>query len=148
MLTALANKAKMALWVAKIERIVAKPPGSDDGFSAESLATDATLTVSRSTTWGIVCDEMLDTQHSRVHFDRSREELCRRGITDAEFTEMQRFAWLTVGWMNFETMGWEWCGLDAGDIRHAIEWQHRDAWISNEERDRRLEYVQRYENAV
>ena len=74
MLTALANKAKMALWVAKIERIVAKPPGANDGFSSESLATDATLTFSRSTTWGIVCDEMLDTQHSRVHFDRPAPE--------------------------------------------------------------------------
>jgi hypothetical protein len=71
------------------------------------------------TTWEIVCEEMVDTQHPRIYFERAREELRKRGITDAEFTEMRRFAWLTAGWLNFEMMLWDWCGLDQQDIYRA-----------------------------
>ena len=148
MLRELANKAKMALWAAKIERILNSPPGSDHGFSLEDIARNATVTFSKMTTWAIVCEEMLDTQHPRIYFQRAREELQRLGITDTEFTEMRRFAWLTAGWLNFEMMLWDWCSLDEQDIYRAIDWQFTDGWISGDERDRRREYARRYERAA
>ena len=99
-------------------------------------------------TWTIICEEVLDTQFARVYFERAREELHRRGITDAEIAEMRRFAWLTAGWLNFERGLWEWCNLDEQDIYRAIEWQYSDGYISADERDRRMEYAKRYDRAA
>jgi hypothetical protein len=148
MLTELTNKAKMALWAAEVERIVSTPPGSDEGLSPESIERESKVTFSKFSTWTIVCEEVLDTQFARVYFERAREELHRRGIADAEITEMRRFAWLTAGWLNFERNLWEWCNLDEKDIYHAIEWQYSDGYISAEERDRRIEYAKRYDSAA
>ena len=97
MLTELANKAKMYAWAATVDRIVSKPPGSDEGFSAESIERNSTVSFAKFTTWTIICEEMLDTQFPRRYFEEAREELHRRGITDAEIAEMRRFAWLTAG---------------------------------------------------
>lgn len=140
-----ANTAKMALWAAQVERFVGEPPGSDEGLSPESIERESKVTFSQFSTWSIVCEEVLDTQYARVYFERAREELHRRGITDAEMTEMRRFAWLTAGWLNFERGRWEWCNLDEQDIYQAIEWQHADGYIAADERDRRIAYAKRYD---
>ena len=148
MLTKIANRAKMAAWAAQVEGIVSKPPGSDEGLSPESIERESEATFSRFSTWMIICEEVLDTQFARVYFERAREELHRRGITDAEITEMRRFAWLTAGWLNFERCLWEWGNMDERDIYRAIDLQYSDGYISANERDRRIEYAKRYDRAV
>ena len=141
------NRSKMTFWTAKIERIISSPPGSDDGFSSESIARNAKVTFLKMSTWAIVCEEMVDTQRPRIYFGQARDELRRRGIDDVEYMAMRRFAWLTAGWLNFEMMLWDWCGLDEQDIYRAIDWQFTDGWISADERDRRKEYARRYDRA-
>ena len=148
MLTTRAKRSKMAAWAATVERIVNEPPGSDEGLTPESIEREGKVTFAEFNTWTIICEEVLDTQFARVYFERAREELHRRGITDAEINEMRRFAWLTAGWLNFERQQWEWCNLDEGDIYRAIEWQHLEGYISADERDRRMEYAKRYDRAA
>ena len=148
MLTELANKAKMYAWAATVDRIVSKPPGSDEGFSAKSIERNSKVSFAKFSTWTIICEEVLDTQFPRVYFERAREELHRRGITDAEITEMRRFAWLTAGWLNFECMLWDWCYLDERDIYRAIKLQYDHGYISAAERDRRVAYAKRYDSAA
>jgi hypothetical protein len=142
------NRMKMSVWATRVSRIINKSPGSDKGFSDEDIARDAKADFSKMSTWAIICEEMLDTQYPRIYFERAREELRRRGITDNEITEMRRFAWLTAGWLNFEKMVWDWCNLDEQDIYLAIEWQYSDGWISAKEKARRIEYVKKYGNAA
>ena len=141
------NRMKMAAWAAKVERIISKPPGNDEGFSSESIAREAQADFSKFSTWSIVCEEVLDTTFPRVHFVRAHEELKRRGISDEEIFEMRRFAWLTAGWLNFEMKLWDWCQLDEQDIHRAIDWQFADGWVSSREKDRRLEFAKRYDKA-
>lgn len=138
----------MSAWAARVSHIVSKPPGSDERFSQEDIARDARADFSKMSTWAIVCEEMLDTQYPRIYFERAREELHRRSITDNEIVEMRRFAWLTAGWLNFEMMVWDWCTLDEQDIYLAIKWQYSAGWISAKERDRRIEYTKKYEKAA
>ena len=138
------NHQKMSAWAASAREFAAKPPGSDEGFSAEEISRYAQSDFSRYSTWAIVCEEVLDTQFPCVYFERAHEELRRRGLHDDNLVEMRYFAWLTAGWLNYERMLWDWVNLDENDIVRAIEWQYRDGYISAVERDRRLEYVHRY----
>ena len=138
----------MLEWAAGVEKIIAKPPGSDEGFSPEQIARYADTNFSKMSTWAIVCEEVLDTQFPHVYFERAREELHRRGITDEELAEMRSFAWLTGGWLNFDRMLWDWCNLDEQDIFRAIEGQYSDGWISEEERERRIQYAKRYDKVA
>ena len=138
------NRSKMVNWAAKVDRIVSEPPGTDEGFTQDDMDRNRHATFENLTTWEIVCEEVLDTAHPRVYFDRARIELSRRGISDEEYQEMRRFAWLTAGWLNFEKMLWDWCSLDGRDIYRAIEWQFSDGWISMTERDRRRRFADRY----
>lgn len=142
------NRAKMATWATKVDRIVRDPPGTDEGYSAEEISRYAYVDLSRFNNWEIVCEEVLDTTHPRVYFERARNELRRRGITDGEYAEMRRFAWLTAGWLNFEMMLWEWGHLDERDIYRAIDWQYSAGWISRAERDRRRDYANRYDVCI
>lgn len=143
----LLNRISMAFWAAKVEKLVRSPPGSDEGFSPESIAREGQTVFNAFSTWSIVCEEVLDTQFPCVRFERAHAELRRRGISDAELVEMRRFAWLTAGWLNYEMMLWDWCQLDENDICRAIEWQFSDGWISKAEKDRRVEYAKRYDKA-
>ncbi len=138
------NQTRMGLWTKRVEQIVRQPPGSDSEFSEESIARFAKTDFSRMSTWAIVCEEVLDTVFPVVYFQRARDELRRRGITDAEYQAMRRFAWLTAGWLNFEMMLWDWCSLNERDIQHAIQWQFSDGWISETERDRMIKFADRY----
>lgn len=135
----------MAEWAATIEGIVSKPPGSDEGMSQEEIERAGRVSFAKFSTWTIICEEVLDTQFGRGYFETARAELHRRGITDEEILEMRRFAWLTAGWLNFECMAWDWCNLDEKDIYLAIQWQYKDGYISDGERDRRMEYAKRYD---
>jgi hypothetical protein len=135
------NARKMAQWEAEVAKIVARLPGATDGPDWA-----ASTSFSKMSNWAIVCEEVLDTQFPRAYHLRAFEELRTRGISDAEIEELRRFAWLTAGWMNFEKMLWDWCGLDEQDVRRAIEWQFRDGWIDQAERQRRLEFVRRYDD--
>jgi hypothetical protein len=130
------NRRKMDAWRARVDRIVGRPPGSDDGFSAEDISRSTTADFSKLSTWEIVCEEVLDTTHPCIYYERAQDELRRRGISAEDHKEMRRFAWLTAGWLNFEKMLWEWCKLGDRDILFAIDWQFRDGWISQRERDR------------
>ena len=96
--------------------------------------------------WGLVCEEILDTQFSAEHYERVAAELFRRGISRAELNDMRTFAWETAGWLNFVKMAWDWCGLDEGDMRLAIQWQFDDGAITDTERLERINYLEKYVN--
>ena len=89
MLRKLTNRLKMAAWAANVNRLVRRPPGTNEGFSAESIERANQTSFSRFSTWTILCEEVLDTQFASVYFEKAREELHRRGITDGEITEMK-----------------------------------------------------------
>ena len=134
----------MARWAAKVDRIVSEPPGTDEGFTQDDINRNGKVSFEKLSTWEIVCEEVLDTAHPRVYFERARLELNRRGISDTEYHELRRFAWLTAGWLNFEKMLWDWCRLDGRDVYRAIEWQFSDGWISKADREHRLAFADRY----
>ena len=138
----------MATWTAKVDRIVNEPPGTDEGFTQDDIDRNRRASFEKLSTWEIVCEEILDTAHPRIYFERAWIELSRRGISEKEYQEMRRFAWLTAGWLNFEKMLWDWCSLDGSDIYRAIEWQFSDGWISKNERDRRRKFTDRYANVA
>lgn len=137
----------MARWAAKVDQLVQEAPGSDEGFSPESIERDYEVSFSRYSNWAIVCEEVLDTQFSKAYFARARAELLSRGFVETEIEEMRKFAWLTAGWLNFVCLVWDWCGMDEQDIYRAIERQFSDGYISAEERDSRIAYAKRYESS-
>jgi len=138
------NRLHMARWAAEVDRIVSSPPGCDDGFTPAEIERHARTDFSQFSTWAIVCEEVLDTTFPRAYFDCVRAELRLRGISDDEYDELRRFAWLTAGWLNYEKMLWDWCHLDEIDMKRAIEWQFNEGWISSTERDRRMEVAVRH----
>lgn len=141
---ALANRLRMARWAAEVERIVATPPGIDDGFTAAQIERYAQTDFSKFSTWSIVCEEVLDTTFPLSYFDAARAELRQRGVADDEYAELRRCAWLTAGWLNCEKMLWDWRHLDEHDMYRALDWQFKAGWISQTERDRRLVIVDRH----
>ncbi len=103
------NRFKMATWAAKVDRLFCEAPGTDEGFTQADIDRNSKVTFGKMSTWGIVCEEVLDTTHPRVYYEIARMELNRRGISDEEYQELRRFAWLTAGWLNYEKMLWDWC---------------------------------------
>ena len=87
---------------------------------------------------------MLDTTRPRVYFERAREELRRRTISSETYLEMRRLAWLTVGWLNYQEMLWDWNSLDEKDILRAIEWQFAEGWIDQTERENWIAFARRF----
>lgn len=85
--------------------------------------------------WNLICEEILDTEHSTDWYDDIIAELVRRGFTFEQIDSMRRFAWETVGWLNYDKMLWEWCSLDEKDIKLALDWQLRERKISQEQFD-------------
>lgn len=137
-------RTQMAAWIAKVDCIVAEPPGSDVGFSVDDIIRNGETDFSKLTTWEIVCEEVLDTSYPCIYFERARDELRRRGISDEEYDQMRRFAWLTAGWLNFAMNLWEWRLLTDSDIHRAIDCQFRDGWISQSDRKRLTAFANRY----
>lgn len=85
------------------------------------------------TTWSLVCEEILDTEHSSDWYDDILAEFTRRGFNFEQVNNMRRFAWRTAGWLNYDKMLWEWVRLDEKDICTALAWQIRDGLISREQ---------------
>ncbi|MBI2926203.1 MAG: hypothetical protein HYY24_10925 [Verrucomicrobia bacterium] len=96
------------------------------------------------TTWALVCEEVVDTEHSPQHYERVAAELFRRGVSRETLEEMRMFAWETAGWLNFEKLLWDWCSLDERDIEMAIDWQFREGEINEDERRERVAYLQKF----
>lgn len=117
------------------EEILAKPfPPQSSDFPSESLEIHSRLTFEKLSNWEIVCEEVLDTKHSHVYYQKCYEALQRRGKSEQEIFEMRRFAWYTVGWLNFPMMVWDWVSLDESDIFRAIELLQDRNQISQEQR--------------
>jgi len=130
------------VWKDVCEQIVAKPfPPQSSDFPNDSLERDGRLTFAKFSNWEIVCQEVLDTEHSHVYYQKCFEELLRRGKSEREIFEMRKFAWYTAGWLNFPMMVWDWVSLDESDILRAIEWLYDRRQISQEQRIAFEEFV-------
>ena len=80
--------------------------------------------------WALICEEALDTQHDADWCDDIVAELTRRGFSYEQIDRMRSFAWQTAGWLNFDMMLWEWVSLDEQHIRTALDWQFKDGLIT------------------
>jgi hypothetical protein len=92
--------------------------------------------------WALICEEILDTEHPTDWYDDILAELGRRGFTFEQIDAMRRFAWETVGWLNYDKMLWEWCGLDEKDIKLALDWQLREGRIARPQYDAGLSFLE------
>ncbi|QEH35589.1 hypothetical protein OJF2_41420 [Aquisphaera giovannonii] len=93
-------------------------------------------------TWALVCEEVLDTEHSDDWYDDIIAELRRRGFGLDQIDAMRKLAWGTAGWLNFDKMLWEWCSLDEKDIRLALDWQLREGVITRQRYEQCLGFVE------
>lgn len=122
-------------WQEVCEQILAKPfPPRNSDFPEESLERDRGISLSKFSNWEIVCQEILDTEHSHVYYQKCYDELRKRGKSEQDIFEMRRFAWYTAGWLNFVMMVWDWVSLDESDILRAIVWLYDKKQISHERR--------------
>ena len=118
----LADFQDFGVWKDVCEQILVKPfPPLSSDFPDESLERDSGLTFSKLSNWEIVCQEILDTEHSHVYYQRCLDELRRSGKSEKEIFEMRRFAWQTAGWFNFPMMLWDWVSLDGTYLLRAIK---------------------------
>ncbi len=102
--------------------------------------SDAKL--SDTSTWELICEEILDTEHSNDWYDSVLAELLRRGLSPDRIDEMRRFAWKTAGWLNVDQALWEWVALDERDIKLALEWQIKDGIIDQSQYDEGLRFLE------
>jgi hypothetical protein len=122
-------------WKDVCDQFLAKPfPPQNSDFPSEELERDSHLTFSKLSNWEIVCEEILDTEHSHIYYQGGYNELRKRGISEQEIFEMRKFAWQTAGWFNFPMMVWNWTGMDESDIFKAIKWLYDRKQISQEQR--------------
>jgi hypothetical protein len=77
----------------------------------------------RFSSWTLICEEVLDTEHNSDWYDGILAELTRRGFNSEQINRMRSFAWKTAGWYNYDMVLWEWCNMDEKDIRRAIDLQ-------------------------
>jgi hypothetical protein len=106
-----------------------------------SARPDNTARWEKFSPWALVCEEVLDTDHSADWYDGIVAELHRRGFTPEKIDAMRRFAWETAGWLNYDKMLWDWCSLDEKDIKFALDWQLRDGVITRRQYDEKLSYI-------
>jgi hypothetical protein len=92
--------------------------------------------------WALICEEVLDTEHAADWYDDIVAELDRRGFNFEQIDAMRRFAWNTAGWLNYDKMLWEWCRLDEKDIRMALDWQLRDGIITQQQHGEGLLFIE------
>lgn len=93
------------------------------------------------TSWGLVCEELLDTVHPDWWLDDVIAELERRGFTSNQIDLMRKFAWQTAGWLNYDKMHWEWVHLDESDIEIALKWMLKDGIIDQQQYRAGLGYL-------
>jgi hypothetical protein len=96
----------------------------------------------RFSSWALICEEVLDTEHPTDWYDGILAELRRRGFSFEQIDSMRRFAWETAGWLNYDKMLWDWCSLDEKDIKTALDWQLRDGIITRQRYDERLSFLE------
>jgi hypothetical protein len=92
--------------------------------------------------WALVCEEVLDTEHSAHWYDDIVAELRRRGFGFEQIDRMRRFAWETAGWLNYDQMLWDWCSLDEKDIEMALDWQLREGIITRQQYDEGVRFLE------
>jgi hypothetical protein len=132
----LADFQEFRVWKDVCDELLAKPfplQSSSSDFSAVDIERDSHVTFTKLSNWEIVCQEILDTQYSHVHYQKCYDELRKRGKSEQEIFEMRRFAWYTAGWLNFPMMLWDWVSLDDSDILRAIELLYDKKQISQEQ---------------
>lgn len=95
----------------------------------------------RFSSWSLVCEEILDTEHSPDWYDGIVAELRRRGFAFDQIDAMRRFAWETAGWLNYDKMLWEWVSLDEKDVELALDWQLREGMISQQQHKTGLAFI-------
>ncbi|MEP6664007.1 MAG: hypothetical protein ABJC04_10115 [Verrucomicrobiota bacterium] len=123
-------------WNKRITPILKKPfPPVDEPERKEMPHWD------KISTWSLICEEILDTSPTPGLLRQYYDELLRRGFTDETIQEMRHFAWLTVGWLNYEKALWEWVILNESHIRRAVEWQEKDGLIDSDSARWMLKYV-------
>ena len=93
--------------------------------------------------WALICEEILDTEHSADWYDDIIAELGRRGLTLEQIDAMRRFAWETVGWLNYDKVLWEWVTLDEEDTKLALEWQLRGGRTTQQQYATELAFLER-----
>lgn len=93
------------------------------------------------TSWALICEEILDTEHASDWYDDILAELFRRGFSEDQINRMRAFAWQTAGWLNYDKALWEWCHLDEDDIRTALDLQFKDGIITNVQHAERLSWI-------
>jgi hypothetical protein len=96
-------------------------------------------------TWGLICEEILDTHLEQLFYEKVVAELKKRGIDNDEIEHMRMFAWETAGWLNYEKMAWEWIALDEKDIRKALDLQFSEGEIDEIKLREFLQYLSKYE---
>ncbi len=96
----------------------------------------------KCSSWALICEEVLDTQHATDWYDDVVAELGRRGFRFEQIDAMRRFAWRTAGWLNYDKMMWEWCSLDENDVRRALDWQLREEIITRKQYDEGLLFIE------
>jgi hypothetical protein len=86
-------------------------------------------------TWMLVCEEILDTEHDQHWYDDIIAELGRRDFGDEDVDKLRAFAWRTAGWLNWAMCLWEWANLDARDINLALQLQLDKKLINQQQYD-------------
>jgi len=92
--------------------------------------------------WALICEEVLDTEHDPDWYDDILAELTRRGFNFGQIDRMRAFAWQTAGWLNYDRMLWEWITLNEDDMRIAIDYQLKDGIISPTEHAERMTCIE------
>lgn len=123
-------------WNDKIKQILDKPFPPMEEFTREEKPQ-----FDKISTWALLCEEVLDTVPPKGLLKQYYDELILRGYKNSEIQEMRHFVWLTLGWLNYEKMVWEWCILDKADIRKAILLQYEEKLISKNEMENFINYL-------
>ncbi|MCW7490922.1 hypothetical protein [Leptospira meyeri] len=111
-------------------------------ITQEEIDRDSKLNFSKLNNWQLICEEILDTEHSHIYYQKCYNELINRGKSKEEIIKMRKFAWLTAGWLNYVKMLWEWVCLDEKDIKLAIELQYSSSIITDQEMNELLDFLE------
>lgn len=94
--------------------------------------------------WNVVCEEVIDTDHSVEEYDAIYGELVSRGFTADDIDEMRWLAWSTAGWLNYNMMHLEWCDLNEQDMREALDLKLKKRLIRKRSYDRDILMIQHF----
>lgn len=94
--------------------------------------------------WGLICEEVLDTDHEPEGYDAVYAELIRRGFSSVEIDDMRKLAWRTAGWLNYDMMVWDWCHLDEEDMRRALDLKLKRRLIRKSAHERDIVLIQSF----